>query len=267
MGGTRPCWWSNDPHQHPTLLETLTMDARAIIGIIALCLAAASPASSQPSRVRAERLGGADRYETAVMVLVRANYEFCRTAARQGTLQPGQSEEECRDGAVASDWKLARGDDFADALAASSVGLGHDIMITPRDALPPAMEQLRDRMVNSAFVIGQSDVIDPSIDAALLDGYANRVARFAGDNRYLTAIEAARYNRLSATENSSPFDDLIIVNGEDWPDGLTAAALTDRNRVVLLTQPDRPPRPGRRLHRRSRRWPDHDCPRGHRRGV
>jgi putative cell wall-binding protein len=74
-----------------------------------------------------------------------------------------------------------------------------------------------------------------SPSAALLTEEAD-TARIDGDDRYETAAAIATDPHWWGDDICSP--DVTIVNGEDWPDGLTAGIYGDR---VLLVRPDKIP--------------------------
>lgn len=115
------------------------------------------------------------------------------------------------------------------------------ILITPQDRLPPAFERLDGRQSRQATIIGGGDVIDESIDEMLVPRFTSGTARYAGPTRYDTAVAVAQLHRDLYGESSFAFQEVVIVNGERWPDALTASALTGTMRVVLPTQGDQLP--------------------------
>jgi putative cell wall-binding protein len=200
-----------------------------------MVLASAGPGSAQSS-VRVQRIGGADRFETAVDTVLEAHYDHC---ADDWETFYG-SEEECRDEGDLGGWTLARGDSFADALSAASVYVG-PTLITPREQLPAAFERLERRLSNQAIIVGQDDVIDESVEEALVPRFARTVGRAAGPTRYDTAVAVARLHRDGYGDSGSTFHGVVIVNGENWPDAFAASSLTDILHVVLPTHRDQLP--------------------------
>ena len=213
--------------------------------------AAASPGAadaglaSQPARpVEVQRIGGADRYETAVGTALASFEDGCWIEA--SFISDGNPDREfvetCIEETGGRSWALARGDSFADALGLASTGQT-PLLITPKDGLPPAMEALRGRIGGNARILGEVDVISGEVDRQALDGYARRVERLSGPTRYHTAVAAARDNWALVSDQSTPFDQILITDGEDWPDALGAGMFAGPNTVVLPVQTDRLPEP------------------------
>jgi putative cell wall-binding protein len=68
-----------------------------------------------------------------------------------------------------------------------------------------------------------------SPSAALINDEAG-TARFGGDNRYETAAAIATSPHWANESNCSP--DVVVVNGENFPDGLAASIYGDRILLV-----------------------------------
>ena len=178
----------------------------AVVGGIAAALA-----FDNPHRSAVQRLEGTDRYATAAQVAL-------------GTFDH-------TDVAV-----LARGDDLADAVAASFLAGaqgGGPILLTPPQSLPPevlaALEHLK---VKQVFVVGDTSAVSGSIDR-VLQQHGMRTTRLAGVTRYATAgvIEQAsgqpaKLARLGPTA--------LLVNPDDKADAVAAAPIAFRARFPLL---------------------------------
>lgn len=217
-------------------LSTSTRARRTVWGlglVMVLLTAWATPAGAGRPDLRVERVAGPDRFGTAVETAFQAHYDRCADT----WMIRYDSEEECRDRGDLGNWTLVRGDSFADALSAASVYLG-PILITPQAQIPPALERLDRRLSGQATIIGEEDVISPSVEQTLVPRFAQVTARYAGPTRYDTAVAVAQLHRDGYGSSSFPFVEVVIVNGENWPDALAAASLTDIMRVVLPTQRD-----------------------------
>lgn len=218
--------------------------AGLVVLMIALATSMLGPspavAQSDGTEVRVQRVGGVDRYETAALTALEWQYGRC---ARRWEIY-ADSEQECRDDAIISrEWTLVRGDSFADALAAASYAQA-PILTTPATRLPSYAGLFRDRLINSVSLIGGPDVISDDVQEDLRDQFGYGGPRIAAFSRYGTAVEVAISHRSAYGDSSFPFEEIIIVNGDSWPDGLTAAALVGplrSMRVVLPVERDRVP--------------------------
>lgn len=144
-----------------------------------------------------ERLGGADRYETAIAVAQKVKSENL----------------------AGSTVLLTTGDNFPDAVMAGGWPSDAVIVLTRSTALPNASRQFIDQSwVRSVIVIGGSSVIPDS----LLDeirGLGKTVRRISGDNRYSTSVAVS-----AASVSSKSVRDLWIASGASFTDQLIAAA-------------------------------------------
>ena len=170
-----------------------------------------------------ERVAGANRYETAAKV-----------AALAGT--PG--------GHVT----VATGRNFPDALAAgayASTGDRPPVLLADGDRLPATSLSAALTIVSgtpdpSATLLGGSSVLGDAVAEQFQSmGYTTR--RAAGDNRYLTGLEALKSSLADTDDKPRP---LIIASGARFPDALAAGALAQHlGGLVLLTPPEGLPAP------------------------
>ena len=131
---------------------------------------------------------------------------------------------------------IARGDEFADALAGTPLAVAEDapLLLTRTDALLPEVEAELRRVLPTQRVVhllGGEAALAPAVEDRLRDlGY--RVERHAGDTRYDTAVAIA-----GALGNP---DTVLVTRGDLFPDGLTAGvAAAHVDGAVLLTPPER----------------------------
>lgn len=168
---------------------------------------------------RVQRLGGADRFQTAVRVMQAA----CPSCGEPNRLPP--------------EILLASGTDFPDALVAGgAAGRGRPILLTQRDRLPESTESALAGMEPGRVVlIGGPKVIDPAIEAHLRDlGW--EVARRWGETRLDTAVAVAQDDQLRPHDHRSDVA-VLLARGDDFPDGLAAAGHAHTwNVPILLTQ-------------------------------
>ncbi|HHY28306.1 MAG TPA: N-acetylmuramoyl-L-alanine amidase [Desulfitobacterium dehalogenans] len=164
-----------------------------------------------------ERIGGADRYETAVMV-----------AERLGG-----------NGQVI----LTSGENFPDALAIGPyAGMTETpLLLTKANGLPEAtrlkLEELgayrlnqESESVTRTTVIGGEKAVSPEVVAGLTG-----MTRISGDNRYDTAAKVFWFTQEEfgpdfASENQRTF----LVTGENFPDALVTGALAVKENAYLF---------------------------------
>ena len=132
---------------------------------------------------------------------------------------------------------LARGDDYADALAGVPLAHAHNapVLLTAPDRLP---QETRDELVRlgaeKVVILGGTGAISQGVEDILVRELALEVERISGLNRYATAAEIAR--RLQTMTGA---DQAIIAVGNNFPDALTAAPQAASHGLpILLTQRD-----------------------------
>ncbi|MGY3715162.1 cell wall-binding repeat-containing protein [Sutcliffiella cohnii] len=153
-----------------------------------------------------DRLSGKNRYETSVAI--------------------SQAGFEASDVVV-----LARGDNFADALAGVPLAAKYDapVLLTKSSKLDAATKAEIARLgATKVFVLGGEGAISADVVKQLGDV---EVERLAGKNRYETAALIA--NEV-APEGS---DTVVVVNGTNFPDALSVASYAGANGLpILLTR-------------------------------
>ena len=152
------------------------------------------------------RLGGTDRYETAVDVV--------------GNAFP----------AGVSDVMVATGQGFADALAGGAAASRANmpiLLVRSNDIPDSTAAKLSSLGPNRIWVLGGPASISTAVEAQL-HGYAGTVTRLAGDDRYETAIHISKQ-----FFNAASGDHLWVATGALFPDALSAGATGD---PVLLTR-------------------------------
>lgn len=152
------------------------------------------------------RLGGVDRYETAVKV--------------------------SQDGFVQSDYVvLASGRDFPDALSAAPLAKKYNapILLTDGKSLSYSVSQEILRLgVKNAFIIGGTGVISPDVEKQLKTLNVNSI-RIGGVDRYDTSVKVAA---IIGTSNG-----IVLASGESFPDALSIAPIAAAKQMPILLTP------------------------------
>jgi putative cell wall-binding protein len=114
---------------------------------------------------------------------------------------------------------IARGDDYADALAGVPLAysLGAPILLVSPGYLPEVTRREISRLGSShAIILGGVGAVSMDVATALRD-MGLKVERIAGDNRFDTAV------RLAARLAPEGVSTAVIANGRKFPDALAAA--------------------------------------------
>jgi putative cell wall-binding protein len=168
--------------------------------------------SDDDDDVEIERLAGDNRYETAVEI----------------------SKEGWNHSDVVV---LARGDDFADALAGTVLAAVEDapILLTQTDELPDVVADEIERLwADEVFILGGEEAISDDVVEALEELGIDNITRLAGDDRFETAVAIAE-----EIDDDFKFEQAVIVNGLDFPDALAAGPLAAALEApILLTFDD-----------------------------
>ena len=129
-----------------------------------------------------------------------------------------------------TDVLVARGDGFADALAASALGAATTtpVLLAQEDALPAATAAALDDG-DSVTIVGGEAAIGPEV-AAALDSAAGTVTRLAGPTRYGTSAAVAE----AALARGVGASTVWVATGRNFPDALVAGAAAGRDGGVLL---------------------------------
>lgn len=164
--------------------------------------------------VRVERIGGKDRYETATMIASRV-------------VLYGQ-----HGGRVF----IARGDEFADALALGPLAYAAKapvILVRPAVVPPVTRSFLSANNFFSGCVAGGTAAVSSHVYRELSQYVA--LTRVWGDTRYTTAIAVASWG---VTNGLVSYATLGIATGTDFADALSGGAAAGVNGgVILLTKP------------------------------
>jgi spore germination protein YaaH/putative cell wall-binding protein len=174
----------------------------AFYTVIFLFFILATKVSAAPNTIR---IGGVDRYETAVKV--------------------------SQDSWNESDYVvLASGENFPDAICAVPLAQKYNapILITQGDALTPIVyDEIKRLKVKHVFIIGGEGVILPSIEKELNDNNINTI-RIGGQDRYETSVKVAE----ELGENNG----IILAYGENFPDALSIAPIAAiKSMPIILT--------------------------------
>lgn len=176
--------------------------------------AAAPPSESpRPQAVRAHRVGGEGRVDTAARIAEQAF-----TARRTDT-------------AV-----LVNAGDFPDALAASAVAGMHraPLLLTGAGRLPPRTRSALTALdIQRIVIVGGARAVGGDVEAQLAERYA--VRRLSGEDRYATAAavagHVARQEGLPARGDAAT---VLVASGETFADALVASPLAYAGRYPLL---------------------------------
>jgi len=170
------------------------------------------------------RIQGADRYGTSVAIATK----FISSSAPYSNAA----------WATSANLILASGESASDALSASALSkaVNAPILLVKKDSLPSSVRDWL--LTNSAaiglsttgkvYVVGGPAAISESVVTAVLstingalDPTPHTAERLGGDNRYETA---KKVNAVSGIIGNG--DAVILVNGENWPDAVSASPLS-----------------------------------------
>jgi putative cell wall-binding protein len=158
---------------------------------------------------RVKRIGGADRYETAV------NLAYAEAERVPEII-------------------LATGQDFPDALAAAPLAYSGErpILLTRRDQLPDCVKIFLKTMgVKKVTIIGGTGAVSQNIENYLHSTLGLEVVRIGGKDRFETAAKIAE-----EMAGGFYYGSAFLVNGRNFPDALTAAPMTAyMGAPILLT--------------------------------
>lgn len=159
------------------------------------------------------RLGGSDRYETAVKI----------------------SQEGWKNG---SDYVvLANGQGFADALCANPIAKSKNapILLTESNSLNSStLAELKRLNAKHVIVVGGTGVVPTAIENTIKTQLNADVTRYGGADRYETSAKIAK-----SLGNTSK---IVLASGRDFADALSAGPAASIEGIpVVLTQPDQLP--------------------------
>lgn len=157
--------------------------------------------------IKTERLGGADRFETAVKIAEK--------------LTPTSGE-----------LILSNGFEFADALSASSIAAkkGMPILLTDSQKLPASVAGYLDKgSFTKSYVIGNTGLISEAVASNLPNHQ-----RITGNNKYERNI-----NIIKCFEDEIDFSNVCIATGRDFPDALAGSAFATLVSSAIVLVDDR----------------------------
>jgi subtilisin family serine protease len=141
---------------------------------------------------------------------------------------------------------VARDDDYADALAGSSLGFGHGpvLFTPPTGALPDATRSELVRVLRpgaTVYVLGGTLAVPAGVEAEIAGlGFVPR--RLAGEERSATAAAVSQeLQRLVPELGWELTGTAIVVTANNWPDAATSGALGSwYGMPILLSAPSLP---------------------------
>ena len=155
------------------------------------------------------RLGGVDRYETNTQIVAEADRLLTE-----------------KTGKVPNHVIVCSGQNFPDALSAGATGL--PIILVKHKFSGEQKQLISERAKSGYTIIGGEKAISINAENDLKN--YGKVSRISGNNRYDTSVKVA--TRFFGTNPK----EVIVVNGENFPDGLSAAPLAQqRNCPIILT--------------------------------
>ncbi|MGJ9404331.1 cell wall-binding repeat-containing protein [Arthrobacter sp. KK5.5] len=161
-----------------------------------------------PTRLAPVRLGGANRYETAVAIS-RKTFPSAAPAV-----------------------VVASGNDFPDALSGSAFAVSRNapLLLTPQAGVPSqTLSEIRRLSPKAIYVLGGGLSVGSDAERELAD--IAPVTRLQGGDRYETAKD------ISDTWSSA--NTVFLASGRNYPDALSLAAVAARaKQPLLLTQTD-----------------------------
>jgi len=208
------------PTQVAAEMVRLGADRVLIVGgTAAVSKAVADTCRDVPGIEDVERIAGADRYATAILVAERAR--------------------ELRSSSEPSLGFVATGGDFPDALGASAVAAAHGVPIflaPPGAALrADVADALADAGIGEPVVLGGTKAVSAGVARGVQAATGVVPKRIGGASRYETALDLASW----AVERHLLFwDGAALANGLGYADAMFGGVMQGRNRsVLLLTDP------------------------------
>jgi len=169
-----------------------------------------------------ERIGGANRYQTAELIAVATVEELAKTGSYDGTAF------------------VATGSNFPDALAATPLSAAKSwplFLSGPAGLSEPTKAAMAACGVDEVVILGGTGVVPAAVEAGLAASYGgSAVTRLAGANRYATAVAVAEYGRDHA---GLSLDGVAIATGDNFPDALAGGVMQGTTGSVMLLTPTR----------------------------
>lgn len=164
-----------------------------------------------------KRLAGTDRYKTAIAI----------------------SQEMYPEAGMVETVVIANGENFADAIAGGPLAylLDAPLLLTQTvkltDSTKAELQRLKPKKV---IILGSTAVVSTTTESSI-KALGISVERFAGKNRFDTAVKVA--NRFVTVAKSYGFtvDSALIANGMSFSDPLSAAGVGGASLMPILTTP------------------------------
>ncbi len=124
---------------------------------------------------------------------------------------------------------LARGDEFADALAGSVLAHSFNapLLLTPPNQLPATvLAEINRLQAQTVYILGGIGAVSPGIETTLRNANLN-VVRISGSDRYASAAQIA----LTAVPTAAQ---AFLVNGNSFADALSISSYAAANKIPLL---------------------------------
>jgi len=193
-----------------------------------LAISGGSASANTPSSLSTNRISGADRYDTAVAV---ARDMLTGTTPTALVIASGESVADALSAASLADWKS---DDRV------------PILLVKKDSIPAAVSDcIADYKTafktgsRRVFILGGTNVISAATATAIQTAITTAgsltppiITRLSGDDRYATAKAISDF-----TDITGATDALIIANGENFPDALSAGAVAAQNGWPMILSP------------------------------
>ena len=173
---------------------------KMILLSLSLTLLLQSNALAEEKKI--ERIYGKDRYETSIKVADALSSSFEKVI-------------------------VASGEMFPDALAGSVLTSGkYPIVLASKDKLEPSV-RAKISKAKEVYILGGSETISSAVENDI-KSLGAKVSRLSGMDRYETSVKIAQVTGSK---------DLILVNGDLFPDSLTASGIALlNNRSILLVK-------------------------------
>lgn len=175
--------------------------------VFAMLLATFIPSTVHAASIDVERIAGASRYETAVLV---SQYSYWS----------------------ANNVIIASGENFADALSGGQLAVSAKapILLTPANKLDAGVkEEIKRLNASTVYILGGEKAVSAEVENELKKDYD--VERLSGADRYATSLEIAKKSRLFGSSN-----DTVFASGEVFADALAAGTfVVDRWSSLVLS--------------------------------
>lgn len=190
------------------------------------------------------RLGGSDRFETAAEIAEEINTtmpEVAEDSTETTTATVDNSPETVT--AEAGEVIIVSGEDFPDAVAASSLASRREegenpspILLTGSEQLPAATRESLGEWqdtIERVTVVGGRAVVSNTVEQTAARDAGASTSRLAGSSRFATSIRVAEEDIARQGQNVTRS---YIATGSDYPDALTAgpAAATHEGSILAL---------------------------------